>query len=143
MHASGSSIDTLPSSSSFSSWWRRLVQFKSLATLWRSSAPSNLWWRSLTSSSPLTTTLSSHRTSFLFSHQVASASDKNLKKKVEDKMPIATGHKLEGINILQINHPIGPFGSKNMRMSSIISIVGWFAIYITSVYFSCMMLFVY
>ncbi|KAK3190233.1 hypothetical protein Dsin_029794 [Dipteronia sinensis] len=49
--------------------------------------------------------------------------------KVEDKMPIATGHELEelqaeleGRNILQINHPTGPFGTKNMRMSSIVSI---------------------
>ncbi|KAK3190225.1 hypothetical protein Dsin_029786 [Dipteronia sinensis] len=55
-------------------------------------------------------------------------------------MPIATGHELEelqaeleGRNILQINHPTGPFGTKNMRMSSIVSIVRWFAIYIALV----------
>ncbi|ESW07722.1 hypothetical protein PHAVU_010G153300 [Phaseolus vulgaris] len=42
-----------------------------------------------------------------------------IKKKVEDVMPIATGHEreelqaeLEGRNILEIDHPEGPFGTK-------------------------------
>ncbi|KAK7389528.1 hypothetical protein VNO78_24651 [Psophocarpus tetragonolobus] len=42
-----------------------------------------------------------------------------VKKKVEDIMPIATGHEreelqaeLEGRNILEIDHPEGPFGTK-------------------------------
>ncbi|KAL2338123.1 hypothetical protein Fmac_012569 [Flemingia macrophylla] len=42
-----------------------------------------------------------------------------IKKKVEDIMPIATGHEreelqaeLEGKNILEIDHPEGPFGTK-------------------------------
>uniref|UniRef100_I1KH46 Uncharacterized protein n=1 Tax=Glycine max TaxID=3847 RepID=I1KH46_SOYBN len=42
-----------------------------------------------------------------------------IKKKVEDIMPIATGHEreelqaeLEGRNILEIDHPEGPFGTK-------------------------------
>ncbi|CAA2952878.1 cytochrome c oxidase subunit 5b-like [Olea europaea subsp. europaea] len=41
------------------------------------------------------------------------------KKRVEDVMPIATGHEreelaaeLEGKDLLEINHPAGPFGSK-------------------------------
>ncbi|CAM8882837.1 hypothetical protein QQ045_019058 [Rhodiola kirilowii] len=41
------------------------------------------------------------------------------KLKVEDVMPIATGHEreeleaeLEGRDILEINHPVGPFGTK-------------------------------
>ncbi|KAL5850330.1 hypothetical protein ACOSQ3_008381 [Xanthoceras sorbifolium] len=103
-------------------WRRSSGRLKSLAALWRSSTPSphphNLR-RSLTSS-PSTT--SSHPTPLpLFSHQLpsASATDKNLKKKVEDILPIATGHELEelqaeleGRNILQINHPAGPFGTK-------------------------------
>ncbi|KAJ0090414.1 hypothetical protein Patl1_12770 [Pistacia atlantica] len=45
--------------------------------------------------------------------------DINLRKKVEDIMPIATGHELEeleaelqGRNVLEINHPVGPFGIK-------------------------------
>ncbi|KAK1550296.1 hypothetical protein Q3G72_016914 [Acer saccharum] len=99
--------------------WKRSAQLKSLAALWRSSDPPNLRRRSLTSSSPSTTAPSSHRTPPLFPHQVASASDKNLKTKVEDIIPIATGHELEelqaeleGRNILQINHPTGPFGTK-------------------------------
>ncbi|KAF5748205.1 Cytochrome c oxidase subunit 5b-2 mitochondrial [Tripterygium wilfordii] len=43
-------------------------------------------------------------------------------KKLEEMMPIATGHvheelesELEGKNILEINHPVGPFGTKNFR----------------------------
>ncbi|XP_057454212.1 cytochrome c oxidase subunit 5b-2, mitochondrial-like [Lotus japonicus] len=43
----------------------------------------------------------------------------SIKKKVEDVMPIATGHEreelqanLEGRDILEINHPVGPFGTK-------------------------------
>ncbi|KAK3411019.1 hypothetical protein EUGRSUZ_J03038 [Eucalyptus grandis] len=42
-----------------------------------------------------------------------------VKKKVEDVMPIATGHEreeieaeLEGRNLLEINYPVGPFGTK-------------------------------
>ncbi|KAH7574156.1 hypothetical protein JRO89_XS03G0259900 [Xanthoceras sorbifolium] len=78
-------------------WRRSSGRLKSLAALWRSSTPSphphNLR-RSLTSS-PSTT--SSHPTPLpLFSHQLpsASATDKNLKKKVEDILPIATGMSL-------------------------------------------------
>ncbi|KAA8521529.1 hypothetical protein F0562_012202 [Nyssa sinensis] len=74
--------------------------------------------RSLTSVSS-----SSHKgpcqpTPTLFSHQVASGSDTILstgKKRVEDIMPIATGHEreeLEGRNILEMNYPVGPFGTK-------------------------------
>ncbi|XP_071691954.1 cytochrome c oxidase subunit 5b-1, mitochondrial-like isoform X1 [Rutidosis leptorrhynchoides] len=43
----------------------------------------------------------------------------NVSKKVEDVMPIATGHEreeleaeLQGRDILDINHPEGPFGTK-------------------------------
>ncbi|TXG62129.1 hypothetical protein EZV62_013492 [Acer yangbiense] len=111
--------DTTKKSLNAKKMWRRSAQLKSLAALWRSSAPPNLRRRSLTSSSPSTTTPSSHRTPPLFPHQVASASDKNLKTKVEDIIPIATGHELEelqaeleGRSILQINHPTGPFGTK-------------------------------
>lgn len=42
------------------------------------------------------------------------------KKRVEDVMPIATGHEreeleaeLEGRDILEINYPVGPFGTKD------------------------------
>ncbi|KAA0031707.1 cytochrome c oxidase subunit 5b-2 [Cucumis melo var. makuwa] len=51
--------------------------------------------------------------------------DTGLKKKVEDVMPIATGHEreeleasLEGKDILDINHPVGPFGTKLFSLPS-------------------------
>ncbi|KAF9616855.1 hypothetical protein IFM89_032705 [Coptis chinensis] len=60
--------------------------------------------------------------SYAFSRQFSSDSDTGLsegKKKVEDVMPIATGHEreeleaeLEGRDLLDINHPVGPFGTK-------------------------------
>ncbi|XP_057510435.1 cytochrome c oxidase subunit 5b-1, mitochondrial-like [Actinidia eriantha] len=69
---------------------------------------------------------SQHSTSFqknpnLFSHRSASDSDIILKgkKRVEDVMPIATGHereeleaKLEGRSIMEMDNPFGPFGTK-------------------------------
>ncbi|KAL2332438.1 hypothetical protein Fmac_020019 [Flemingia macrophylla] len=43
----------------------------------------------------------------------------SVRKRVEDVVPIATGHEreeiqadLEGRDILEINHPVGPFGTK-------------------------------
>ncbi|GAU22318.1 hypothetical protein TSUD_261180 [Trifolium subterraneum] len=57
----------------------------------------------------------------LFSRQFTAQSDGGsaIKKNVEDVMPIATGHEreeiqadLEGRNILEIDHPEGPFGVK-------------------------------
>ena len=58
--------------------------------------------------------------SYLFSRHFSTDSDiLKGKKKVEDVMPIATGHEreeleasLEGRDILDINHPVGPFGTK-------------------------------
>ncbi|CAK8535714.1 unnamed protein product [Lathyrus sativus] len=53
------------------------------------------------------------------SRHVATQSAGSLKKRVEDVVPIATGHEreeiqaeLEGRNILEIDHPEGPFGTK-------------------------------
>ncbi|KAI8019927.1 hypothetical protein LOK49_LG04G02598 [Camellia lanceoleosa] len=56
----------------------------------------------------------------LFSRHFASASDNvGSKKRVEDVMPIATGHEreeleaeLQGRKVLEIDHPEGPFGTK-------------------------------
>ncbi|XP_051119339.1 putative cytochrome c oxidase subunit 5b-like [Andrographis paniculata] len=53
------------------------------------------------------------------SHHFSSASGNAPPKRVEDVMPIATGHEreelqaeLEGKHILEINYPCGPFGTK-------------------------------
>ena len=64
------------------------------------------------------------RTAILFSHHPTSDADNILskgKKKAEDIMPIATGHEreeleaeLEGRNILEMNYPVGPFGTKDL-----------------------------
>ncbi|PIA42535.1 hypothetical protein AQUCO_02000170v1 [Aquilegia coerulea] len=74
--------------------------------------------RNVVSSNPI----SSYTPSFLFTHHFSSDADTILskgKKKVEDVMPIATGHEreeleaaLEGRDLLDINHPAGPFGTK-------------------------------
>ncbi|XP_031389400.1 cytochrome c oxidase subunit 5b-1, mitochondrial-like [Punica granatum] len=100
--------------------WRRLVssQLKTLATspAPRRSAPATasatrlLTNRYVISSSPSSAPAARH-----FSAQSESA----VKKKVEDVMPIATGHEreeleaeLEGKNLLDIDNPEGPFGTK-------------------------------
>ncbi|KAA8525378.1 hypothetical protein F0562_007204 [Nyssa sinensis] len=114
--------------------WRRLVstQLQTLST-WRRLAPGLI--RSAAISGHITTTTrshnpissSSHTTPFqptptLFSQRAISDADTILskgKKRIEHLMPIATGHEreeleaeLEGRNILEINNPVGPFGTK-------------------------------
>ncbi|XP_031257698.1 cytochrome c oxidase subunit 5b-2, mitochondrial-like [Pistacia vera] len=101
--------------------WGRSTKLVTLTSLWRSST---LNLRRSLNSAPSTSSYSS-TTPFLAtptfsSHQLtASSVDINLRKKVEDIMPIATGHELEeldaelqGRNVLEINHPVGPFGTK-------------------------------
>ncbi|KAK9273558.1 hypothetical protein L1049_018368 [Liquidambar formosana] len=105
--------------------WRRVVsaQLKTLAP-WRSQLIKLN--RSLTSASSSASSSSPttpfQRTATLFSHHPISDSDNILSKvknNVEDVMPIATGHEreeleaeLEGRNILDMNYPVGPFGTK-------------------------------
>ncbi|XP_020223580.1 cytochrome c oxidase subunit 5b-2, mitochondrial [Cajanus cajan] len=55
----------------------------------------------------------------LLTRHVTAQPDASFKKRVEDIVPIATGHEreeiqadLEGRDILEINHPEGPFGTK-------------------------------
>ncbi|KAL6985295.1 Cytochrome c oxidase subunit 5b-2, mitochondrial [Sarracenia purpurea var. burkii] len=74
--------------------------------------------RSLTSASSSTHSTPFQHTSSLFPHRAASDSGK---KRVEDVMPIATGHEreeleaeLEGGNILEMDFPVGPFGTKEV-----------------------------
>ncbi|TKY48106.1 Cytochrome c oxidase subunit 5b-2 [Spatholobus suberectus] len=85
-------------------------------------------WRRVLSSSHLLkikslhTALSSSHPRFaapLVTRHVTAQSGASVKKRVEDVMPIATGHEreeihaeLEGRDILEINHPVGPFGTK-------------------------------
>ncbi|WVZ00194.1 hypothetical protein V8G54_026263 [Vigna mungo] len=52
-------------------------------------------------------------------HVTAQSGASSVRKRVEDVVPIATGHEreeiqasLEGRDILEINHPEGPFGTK-------------------------------
>ncbi|RDX96951.1 Cytochrome c oxidase subunit 5b-2, mitochondrial, partial [Mucuna pruriens] len=81
-------------------------------------------WRKLFSSSikSLHTALSPSRPRFaapFLTRHVTAQSGASIKKRVEDVVPIATGHEreeiqadLEGRDILEINHPVGPFGTK-------------------------------
>ncbi|KAH1207376.1 Cytochrome c oxidase subunit 5b-2, mitochondrial [Glycine max] len=83
-------------------------------------------WRRLFSSSNLKslhTALSPSRprlaAPLLTRHVTAHSGASSVKRRVEDVVPIATGHEreeiqadLEGRDILEINHPVGPFGTK-------------------------------
>ncbi|KAK7349150.1 hypothetical protein VNO77_06289 [Canavalia gladiata] len=92
--------------------WRRLLSshLKTLALVSSSSTP-----RSASAAAALP------RSTALFSRYFSTQSEDttSIKKKVEDVMPIATGHEreelqaeLEGRDILEIDHPVGPFGTK-------------------------------
>ncbi|MCD7459806.1 Cytochrome c oxidase subunit 5b-1, mitochondrial [Datura stramonium] len=100
--------------------WRRLSsQFRTLSPL-RSTAKSNRLSAAATS---LFSSRSPLPAAFrpmvpLISRHFSTASG-NVVKKVEDVMPIATGHEreeleaeLQGRDILDINYPEGPFGTK-------------------------------
>ncbi|CAN0878343.1 Cytochrome c oxidase subunit 5b-2, mitochondrial [Linum grandiflorum] len=90
--------------------WRRSVcsQIKTLAAVSSSRLPNVN--RSL---------ISPAAPSSLFNRYFSASADGALKKPVEGVMPIATGHEreeleaaLQGKDILDINHPVGPFGTK-------------------------------
>ncbi|XP_059642126.1 putative cytochrome c oxidase subunit 5b-like [Cornus florida] len=98
--------------------WRRLsAQLRTLSPCRRSASTPNRFLTGTISPSP-----SPLRPAVtLFSRHFASESGDNVvsKKRVEDVMPIATGHEreeleaeLEGRNILDVNFPVGPFGTK-------------------------------
>ncbi|XP_059459941.1 cytochrome c oxidase subunit 5b-2, mitochondrial-like [Corylus avellana] len=97
----------------------RALASSSHSLSWRSSS---LTLRRSLASSPSSSSTSSSSSpppfQTLFSPQASSLYGDTLKK-VEDVMPIATGHEreeleavLEGKNILEINFPAGPFGTK-------------------------------
>ncbi|KAI4329306.1 hypothetical protein L6164_021588 [Bauhinia variegata] len=99
--------------------WRRFVSshLKSLAAVAASSRPrsASTATRFTNSAQPFVS-----RSAFSLTHHFSTESgDSALKKKVEDVIPIATGHEreeieaeLEGREILDINYPVGPFGTK-------------------------------
>ncbi|XP_021848230.1 cytochrome c oxidase subunit 5b-1, mitochondrial [Spinacia oleracea] len=105
--------------------WRRLVfsQLKSISSASSSSSSSSSSvakssFSSLARRLPATSAVRS--SSFLSRrHFSAEAEVSKPQKKVEDVMPIATGHEreeleaeLQGKDILEINYPSGPFGTK-------------------------------
>ncbi|EEF44739.1 putative cytochrome c oxidase subunit 5b-like [Ricinus communis] len=101
--------------------------------MWRRSLSSHLKTLAASSSSRTTSAAASrfaspkHRSflspspsaSIFQRYFTAEAADGAVKRRVEDAMPIATGHEreeleaeLQGRDILEINHPVGPFGTK-------------------------------
>ncbi|KAI4387052.1 hypothetical protein MLD38_004915 [Melastoma candidum] len=102
--------------------WRRLVSSRLKTLAVASSAPRSAVISDSSSAGLISDgSAVSRPLSYLLSSRSFSAdADKTvMKKKVEDVMPIATGHEreeleaeLEGRNILEIDHPVGPFGTK-------------------------------
>ncbi|XP_023528417.1 cytochrome c oxidase subunit 5b-1, mitochondrial-like [Cucurbita pepo subsp. pepo] len=103
--------------------WRRLLasQLKSLKSLPSSSTPASAPLGCISKATRLgaASHVSPSAPVSLFARYYASDSAGTGVKKVEDVMPIATGHEreeleasLQGKDILDINHPVGPFGTK-------------------------------
>ncbi|MCL7025566.1 hypothetical protein MKW94_019437 [Papaver nudicaule] len=105
--------------------WRRIsAHLHQSVSPWRSAQQQNLRRRlvSSTSASTSSTTVSPfQKTTPLFSqHPDTAILSKGKGKTVEDVMPIATGHEreeieaaLQGRNLLEMDHPEGPFGTKD------------------------------
>ncbi|OIT02785.1 PREDICTED: putative cytochrome c oxidase subunit 5b-like [Nicotiana attenuata] len=98
--------------------WRRLsTQFRILSQL-RSAPKSNRF--SAAAAASLSPSPASFQPAVPFSSRhFSTASENVVKKSVEDVMPIATGHEreeleaeLQGKELLDINFPEGPFGTK-------------------------------
>ncbi|KAL2926248.1 Cytochrome c oxidase subunit 5b-2 mitochondrial [Bienertia sinuspersici] len=99
--------------------WRRIVfsQLRTLSSTSSSSSSSAIIKPSFSVARRFTS--SSFRSSSSVLSRSFSTDAELAKKKVEDVMPIATGHEreeleaeLQGKDILEINHPVGPFGTK-------------------------------
>ncbi|XAR50579.1 Cytochrome-c oxidase [Bertholletia excelsa] len=96
--------------------WRRLsVHLRTLAP--RRSAPQLRRFAAANASS--STTLWRIAATQLPRHFASDSGNVTSKKRIEDVMPIATGHEreeleaeLEGRNLQEIDHPVGPFGTK-------------------------------
>ncbi|MED6120614.1 Cytochrome c oxidase subunit 5b-1, mitochondrial [Stylosanthes scabra] len=101
--------------------WRRILS-SNLKSLISHSAPlSPPIPRSASAAARFATAATASRSSTLLSRHFSTQSDdgKAVKKTAQDVMPIATGHEaeeieaeLEGRDILEIDHPEGPFGTK-------------------------------
>ncbi|KAJ7951861.1 Cytochrome c oxidase subunit 5B, mitochondrial [Quillaja saponaria] len=98
--------------------WRKLAssQLKYLARVAASPSRSASTVNRFTTNSP---PFVSRSASVIPSRHFNTGADGAVKKRVEDVMPIATGHEreeleaeLEGRKILDINYPVGPFGTK-------------------------------
>ncbi|CAA2989837.1 cytochrome c oxidase subunit 5b-like [Olea europaea subsp. europaea] len=95
--------------------WRRLfVQIRTLASTQSAPNCTRILTESLSSPAP-------HQVvkSLPIFYRLFSTESGNVVKRVEDVMPIATGHEreeieaeLQGKDILEIDHPSGPFGTK-------------------------------
>ncbi|CAL8996807.1 unnamed protein product [Prunus brigantina] len=104
--------------------WRRVAssssaQLQALASASSRSSSLDLTRRFLISSASSPSSTPLPRSPPPSSPHATGASSSALKKKVEDVMPIATGHEreelaaeLEGRNVLEINYPVGPFGTE-------------------------------
>ncbi|KAF1886888.1 hypothetical protein Lal_00046126 [Lupinus albus] len=94
--------------------WRRLFSsnLKSLST-------TTSHHRSVSAASRFVDTATPPSSSSFANRFITTQSGGSIKKRVEDVLPIATGHEreeiqaeLQGRNILEIDHPEGPFGTK-------------------------------
>lgn len=103
--------------------WRRLLSSSQLKTLTLAASTSSAAGscRSAAGASRFVHRLPISASTSLFSRNfsVSDSADTTIKKKVEDVMPIATGHEreeieaeIEGRDLLEINYPVGPFGTK-------------------------------
>ncbi|OVA00492.1 Cytochrome c oxidase [Macleaya cordata] len=102
--------------------WRRVSALSPWRSVLNQKYNNRAIFNSLSSTTTSTTTMPFHRTTSFFSHQAATDSDAILskgKKRVEDVMPIATGHEreeieadLQGRDLTEMDYPEGPFGTK-------------------------------
>ncbi|XP_050234118.1 cytochrome c oxidase subunit 5b-1, mitochondrial isoform X2 [Mercurialis annua] len=99
--------------------WRRTLFSSHLKTLVSSSYRSTSAATQFASHKHLHRSFVSPSSSIFHRYFSAEAADGAVKKRVEDIMPIATGHEkeeleseLQGKDILEINFPVGPFGTK-------------------------------
>ncbi|XP_030464633.1 cytochrome c oxidase subunit 5b-2, mitochondrial-like isoform X2 [Syzygium oleosum] len=99
--------------------WRRLVSSHFPALAAAAAAAASTSGRSALSAASRSLVAPASSASVLVRRFGVGSAQSAVKKKVEDVMPIATGHEreeiaaeLEGRKLLDINYPVGPFGMK-------------------------------